>query len=79
MIKFLKKKYKSGGSQYSLKVLNRTAFCFYSNKETNSGWFRIAGKGISWVPEGYPPTFAERIGFSKRVTLFGYRFGKLIS
>lgn len=47
----------------------------YVTYNSEGGWFRIFGKGISWTKS--PPLFSERMGYIKKIKIFGYRFGIL--
>ena len=75
MIQYKVRKLLGGSKQTTLLLFGKTFWVCLRAK--NSGWFRICGVGITWVDKNIAPTFSERIGKRKKITIGNYRFGYL--
>jgi len=57
----------SDGTQYSLRLFGYTFWI--SNHLSNSGWFRLFGRGLMWKHEDIGLLFSERNGYTKYIKI----------
>jgi len=75
MIKYKVRELAGRSTETTLRLFG--VICWVCLRAKNSGWFRCFGIGITWVHINIAPTFGERIGKRKKITIGNYRYGYL--